>query len=134
MTSLLLYSISWILIGYLSFRMAQKRGRNPMFWFFLGTILGLIAVLILYLLPSKIVSVPIEINAPPKEAVAHLPHTLWYYLDPENNQHGPMSFDALKKAWTSKKINLSTYVWNEKMDEWKVLQNLPKDLLMNLQN
>lgn len=135
---LLFCLISWTLIGYLCSRIAQNRGRNPTIWFALGAILGLIAVIVLYILPPKVATAPAVIlpgkqdNTPsytPSEEVAtRPPEALWYYLDKENNQYGPMSFNALKSAWNCDEIKPSTYVWNENMKEWKTLESLPDTL------
>lgn len=137
---LLFCLISWTLIGYLCYQIAQNRGRNPMIWFALGTILGLIAVIILYILPPKAATASAGIlsekqkqdNTPPylpcEDVATRPPEALWYYLDKENNQYGPISFNALKSAWNCDEIDPSTYVWNENMEEWKKLENLPDTL------
>ena len=41
-------------------------------------------------------------------------------------QQGPMSHDALTAAWREGKLNLSTYVWNEELPEWKPLEEFVK--------
>lgn len=137
---LLFCLISWTLIGYLCSRIAQNRGRNPMLWFILGAILGLIAVIVLYILPSRVVvasagAIPENKVSdedvsyiPPEDVASRPPEALWYYLDKENNQFGPMSFNALQSAWNSDEINAATYVWNEKMEDWKTLEELPETL------
>ena len=114
-----------------------------MAWFALGAILGLVAVIALYILPSKLAKVAVVPSGIfpekqkqsdtssyiPAEEVATLPpQALWYYLDKENNQYGPMSFNILKDAWDSGKVTPSTYLWNETMEEWKTLKNLPETM------
>ena len=49
---------------------------------------------------------------------------LWYYLDPEHLPLGPMSFQALKSAWDNGTLNKDSYVWNEDLTDWNVLNNL----------
>lgn len=107
-----------------------------MIWFALGVILGLIAVIILYILPQKIAVAPAgavsenkmsdeEVSyTPPEDVASRPPEVLWYYLDKENNQFGPMSFNALKSAWNSDEVDANTYIWNENMEEWKRLETL----------
>ncbi|MDN3508826.1 MAG: DUF4339 domain-containing protein [Candidatus Neptunochlamydia sp.] len=111
-----------------------------MIWFALGALLGLIAIIVLYVLPPKGATAPARVlsgkqkqdNTPPylpsEDVATRPPEALWYYLDKENNQYGPMSFNALKSAWNHKEIDPCTYVWNENMEEWKTLENLPDAL------
>ena len=113
--------------------MAAKRGRNPTLWFFLGVVLGLIAVVVLYFLPRTQTLAPANgapmqkaaiPNTPPEEISDHPPEKLWYYLDSEKAQFGPMSFYALQGAWDDDKITASTYIWNEDMENWARLESL----------
>ena len=112
-----------------------------MIWFALGAILGLIAVIVLYILPPKVATAPAGGILPGKQKQAKSPsyipcedvttrppEALWYYLDKENNQYGPMSFNTLKSAWNCEEIDPSTYVWNENMEEWQTLEDLPDTL------
>lgn len=39
-----------------------------------------------------------------------------------------MSFYALKSAWNSDEIDATAYVWNENMEDWKTLEELPETL------
>lgn len=130
------FFIIWTLMGYFCSQTADRRGRNPDLWFFLGAALGIIAVIILFILPVKRVTAPsIEVNsikgrpAPsfvPSEDVAKAPpKPLWYYLDEEERQYGPMSFHALREAWEEEKISTKTYLWNETMNDWQTLDSLP---------
>ena len=49
----------------------------------------------------------------------------WYYLDKENKLFGPMSLSELKQSWTDGHLTSASYVWNEDMDYWKHLEDLP---------
>ena len=128
-----LYIISWLTLGWLSSRMARRRGRNPAIWFFLGVVLGVIALIVLYFLPQKetlatAMAAPTQkaaIPISPNEEISEKPpEKLWYYLDSEKAQFGPMSFYALQEAWDDDKITASTYIWNEDMENWVRLENL----------
>ncbi len=112
-----------------------------MIWFCLGTSLGLIAVILLYILPPKIATALVTDTSSEKQRqndtspdlsskdmATRPPEILWYYLDKENNQYGPMSFNALKSAWNCEEIDPCTYVWNENMKEWQPLETLPEAL------
>ena len=107
--------------GPLSFNFAKKRGRNPIRWYTLGFFFGLIGFSILMLLkPNKKQKAhPQEPVIEPKPALSY-----WYYLDGEQ-QIGPMSSDALKKAFIEDKVKDSTYVWNEDLTDWQPLGQLP---------
>lgn len=103
--------------GPLSFNFAKKRGRNPIRWYTLGFFFGLISFCILmFLKPQK------KQKAPAKQPVIETKPTLsyWYYLDGDK-QVGPMSLDALKKAFIEDKVKDSTYVWSEEMPDWQLL-------------
>jgi Mg2+ and Co2+ transporter CorA len=48
----------------------------------------------------------------------------WYYLDSDNNQKGPYTFDKLASMYIDEKINNETLIWSSSMgDDWKQLQN-----------
>jgi hypothetical protein len=104
---------------------AKRRGRNPFYWFMGGVFFGIFALITLILLPRKaqcvIASVPVA--APPPVRLQALAETqtkkFWYYLDAERQQSGPMSFEALGKAWTDGRVNGSSLVWNEELETWK---------------
>lgn len=131
--------LMWTLIGYFCARIAHNRGRNSNLWFFLGAVLGIIAVILLFILPTKAATAPsIQItqkneSSPPSytpsEDVANdPPKPLWYYLDAEEKQYGPMSLLALKEAWDANEITPNTYLWNETMSDWQTLESLPETL------
>lgn len=47
----------------------------------------------------------------------------WYYLDSDNEQKGPYTFDRLAAMYIDEKINNETLIWSSSMgDEWKQLQ------------
>jgi len=49
----------------------------------------------------------------------------WHFLDTNNEQKGPVSFDYLKTAWAQKLLVESTLVWNEDLPEWVEARTLP---------
>lgn len=110
---------------------AKKRGRNPTHWFIGGFFFGIFAVVLLFLLPVRRVKTdapqqPLE----PQSLLTILQpdHVgkLWYFIDEEKQQLGPMSFDALGKAWQEGKVREQTYVWNEAMENWQTFQDVIK--------
>lgn len=120
------------LIGISCGRLARIRGRNPKTWFWIGFVFGILGLIVLLFLPlptkkkrstAKIrPTPPIPLLLKTKDPT----HTqkLWYYLDQEQNPLGPMSLNALTRAWEEKKIDSSTYVWNELMDNWQIFSEI----------
>lgn len=124
----------WLSIGYITARCAEKRGRNLIAWFVLGILFGLFALIAVFLLPpltdeSPLISV-VKDGDEPKEPFLDL-HDDWFYLDRENRQKGPVSFEDLAVAWDDGIITVDSYVWCESMEEWKKIKDVP-DLLENL--
>ncbi len=119
--TLLISFLSGLLLwGPLSFNFAKKKGRNPRRWYTVGFFFGLIGFSILMFLKPKQKPAP----TPTPEPAKPLPLSYWYYLD-KGDQIGPMSLDALKKAFITDKITEESYVWNEEMTDWEPLKNVP---------
>jgi len=120
------------LLGIGCSRLALKRGRHPTVWFAAGLLFGIFALIVLYLLPppKRQKEAPEEvIIAPSPQLPLHTPEhasRLWYFLDEQKAQLGPMSFEALSRAWHEGKVHEKTFVWNEEMDNWKRLQEVIK--------
>lgn len=129
------YVFFWLVMGGISAYLAKKRGKNPYFWFFIGMFLGVFGIFFLFFMPNKkkILSAAkqpqndaeITIDITPEVPPTQL-EKFWYYLAQENEQRGPMSFDALKRAFREGKISQATYVWNEELDDWKPFGDLLK--------
>lgn len=135
--SLLFTFLSFLCIGWLTSHYAEKRGRHPITWFFIGILFGLCGFLLLFLLPSSIkkeetvVKKKIEpvlsdsLEPFKKENIAFCTSKEWFFLDQTHKQHGPIGFHILKAKWGEKTINSLTYVWSEGMDKWKKIQEMP---------
>lgn len=119
--STLLTLAMWVLFGLACAYYAKERGRKPMHWFFIGLFLGIIGLILLFILPSlkNIQKKILTAAAVPPPSIPDKLQKLWYYLDGNNEQFGPMSFTALKRAKDEEKISSQSYVWNEEMDNWK---------------
>lgn len=114
-----------LIMGTLSATIAHRRGRNGYLWFFVGFLFGLIGMLaVFFMAPKKAVVKPI-LSAPAPQ-VTGPSDKFWYYLDPAHAQQGPMSFEALTKAFGQGKISPSTFVWHEDLSDWKPLQEFLK--------
>ncbi len=122
-----------LILGWGCSHLAKQRGRSPLNWFIAGLFFGIFALIVLFILPIRRRS---EASHPellpsqktPKLALLSPSHEekLWYFLDEQKSQIGPMSFDALSKAWIEGKIRENTYVWNESMDNWQQFQEVIK--------
>ena len=123
--------IAACLIGGLSAYLSYRRGRNPYLWFFIGFLFGIFGIMAIFFAPltkkkKGVASLqPTEIKPIPK--IAGPKDKFWYYLDPSNQQQGPMSHDALTLAWKEGRIVPTSYVWNEELTDWKPLQELIKN-------
>lgn len=121
--------------------MKNKKNRSFLAGMLLGFFLGFMGLVIAYLLPKKEIkeapaegpsldTVSIE-TTPPSPLVTYdepaLPMitNLWYFLTEENKQIGPMSFQKLKSSYWGKTLLDSNYVWNEGLENWTKLSDLP---------
>ncbi len=125
------------IIGAVCYHYSKQRGRNPYAWLAIGILFGVFGLIALFVLPplnGKAVikkkgnqepQAPLSEVKPKLETVdpTHL-SKLWYYLDNSNQQFGPMSLDALSKAWHEGTVNQTTYVWNDLMENWKRLEEV----------
>lgn len=122
---------------------AASKRRNPFIWFALGLLLGIFApVILLFLSKGKEEGngFPTMTISKPDPATQHVPHVptqeelerqqeenrLWYYLDTDHKQIGPVSIVAIKELWNRGKLDLNQYVWSEGMEKWEKIDNLPE--------
>ena len=125
-----------IIFSYCSLRLAYKKGRNPWLWAALGLLFGFWSLIVLYFLPKPHQKNIYRVHKKKKQEVYlsqeekiffTFPYNFkifWYYLDDDEAIQGSMSFFRLKDLWMQKKIKPSTYVWNEKMEDWKQIKDL----------
>lgn len=114
-----------VLLGCITSYFAKERGRDPVLWFFIGALFGLLGLFALFILPN-----PSQEEVKSDEGILAtelLPDPLdkqWYYLDEANGQHGPMGISELKTCWKAKTINSMTYVWCEGMQNWRTVSEI----------
>lgn len=123
-----------IIMGCISAYIAKGRGKNPYLWFGLGMIFGLFGVIFAFFIPAKKGRRRPGSQHPTKEQVVTLDITptlgsfskesYWYYLDGQNAQQGPMSYDALKRSFFEGKVKTSTYIWNEQLENWQAFSDI----------
>ena len=125
---LLIYSFLGLAAAYF----AKRTGRNPYIWFSIGTFFGILALITIYILNHRKNMVPVQTkpcnSQKPKEApdlsLKAKDSRFWYYLDKKHIQQGPISFTKLYSLWEEKEVSLSTYLWNEDLDDWKHLKEV----------
>src|SRR5438105_7257052 len=91
--------ISWLLFGGAASYFAGQRGRDPFAWFFIGMLLGILGLLLLFLLPAvtppeeKAVSKGSPVEKQKEELVqenlSFFRLKEWYYLSGAREQIGP---------------------------------------------
>lgn len=153
--NMLLSFILLLIIASFTSYYANRKGRNPVLWFIIGVLLGIFAPLILLFFPpvkkeSSNNGIPTMTVSNPDPSLENLPQPipptqaqlkrqeeedkLWYYLDQNHQQMGPVSIIALRELWNRGQLELSSYVWSEGMEQWQKVDNLPelKTALNNL--
>lgn len=137
-TTIIVTLIVWIALGVITANLAKQRGRDPFIWFFIGTVFGLLGMLLLFILPNLSseevkktektddnVVLPVIVEELPLEPSQLFQLKDWFCIDSTTKgQLGPMSFDALKGLWKKEKVVPGTYVWSEGMSEWQPVENV----------
>ena len=130
-TQIFISLIANSILGMACSYIAKKRGRHPIAWFGGGLFFGILAILALFILPARktkaTTETPTELKIPVLTPLssAHA-EKLWYYLDEKKQQFGPMSFNALSRAWKEGTVQEQTFVWNEEMVDWKHFKEVIK--------
>lgn len=117
-----------LLMGGITSYLAYRRGKQPIIWFFIGALLGVLGLLLLFFFPNpqsdrKKMPITIAIEKDPPFVLQS-----WYYLDKDHKQYGPVSFSYLKGLWSQEKLQSGSLVWQEEMTHWKKLDDLPEML------
>lgn len=151
-TNLFLSFLVLLIIASLTAYYANRKGRNPVLWFIIGVLFGIFAPLILMLFPpvknkESDQELPTMTILNPDPSLQYAPETppspselkrqqeedkLWYYLDQDHQQMGPVSIIALRELWNRGQLELNSYVWSEGMQQWEKVDNLPElKILLN---
>lgn len=150
-TYMILSMVCWLLIGAATAHFAKQRGRDPTIWFFIGILLGLLGLILVFIMPAlngtqtqqspsgsggtDSISRPSSQAESVKEEHSLPRHDFfvkdWFYLDDARKQQGPVPFDTLKREWKEERIGHATFIWSEGMDNWKKIGDFSelKDLL-----
>lgn len=126
--------VSWLLFGGATSYFAAQRGRDPLAWFVIGMLLGILGLLLLFLLPPIDNSTPEKEEPIPVKEASQPPARLveWYYLDANREQVGPIPYSQLTKASYDKLIKADTLVWSQGMAKWQRVDEIQE--LKNLLN
>jgi hypothetical protein len=110
-------SLFW---GWITARLAQKKGLNQRNWYIAGTLFCVLAFIVLLFQHKKNPKNP---NTALKPLLTPIDlsqqQNFWYYFNEKGQQFGPINFQNLTKAWEDKKIQEGFYVWNESLNDWK---------------
>lgn len=130
--------VFWMLIGGATSYFASQRGRDPFIWFMIGSLLGILGLVVLFLLPSVKESEESGGSSPDNDSLVDTSHEIvssdfthdylvkdWFYLDAAGQQQGPVRFDVLREKWNSGTLLPESYLWCEGMDNWKKVADLP---------
>jgi hypothetical protein len=124
-----------LVLGWGCSHFAKQRGRSPLNWFIAGLFFGILALIVLFILPVRKPKEGVPDSKNPLQDIPKLTvlspthaEKLWYFLDEQKKQFGPMSFDALSKAWNEGVVQKHTFVWNESMENWQRFQEVIQPL------
>ena len=113
-------------LGLITAYYANKNRKNPYLWFSLVMLFGIGAIASLtYLIyktkkrKSMLIQEAISIL---NQQIKFSDSVLWYYLNNEEKEIGPMSTTKLYSLYKNKTISNSTYVWNQEFETWKLLK------------
>lgn len=122
---MLKYSIiGGILFGSICAYAAKKKNLNQLGWFALGFAFGVFALVVLTFIRPKKVAAALPELEPLFPSESPLTEKMWYYLTPEQEQVGPMSYNALERAYRADLISDETYLWNDDLDNWQPLSTI----------
>jgi len=117
--------LGFLVAGIISAYLAYRRGKNPILWFFIGAVLGLIGVFAIFFWtkPRK-QPAPLPMAPPPEPRLIGPADKFWYFLDGSHAQVGPVSYQRMKSHWKEGTLSPTTFVWHEELPDWKPLQEL----------
>lgn len=118
----------YLALGLVNGYYAKKLNKNPYLWFSLGVLFGIWSLITLFFLNYK------SNMEKRKNIQKHLLNEiikkqiltdskLWYYLNSENKEIGPISSTKLNTLYNSGTISKITYIWNEELEDWKFLKD-----------
>lgn len=133
MNNLEMLLIFSVITGGLAAFVAKRKGKDPLFWFFIGALFGMLGVFVAFFFPAsekkkKLAFAGAQLSPEPVSAPSlssALQHE-WYYLEKGETQIGPLSFFELQQAWHNKTIDGTTLTWNKSLSDWTSIDQLPE--------
>jgi hypothetical protein len=143
--------IAWLISGAVTALIAKQKNRNPIAWFFIGLlfgVLGILAITVLAAKPSKkdaeVASVAIsearsESALPADSGRSHLgpvkriptnKSLQWYYLNKNVDTIGPLTVDDLRRQIFDNKLDGSTYIWCEEFADWSQISEFQNNNIL----
>lgn len=123
----------WMVMGATAAYYAQLKGRDPISWFVIGMLLGLVGLLILFFLPQIEQKVMPEDSLPEPQVPLQgggLQESVrfkeWFYLDQAHTQQGPISFLALERLIDQGELLGTSLIWSEGMEGWRPVETIPE--------
>ncbi len=124
-----------IIIAIATSYFAGRKGRSQLGWFILAVFFGIIPMIVLYFIPELSNGNPTMAVSKPAPSLHPTPtkpfesspeeNRLWYYLDQNHQQIGPVSTIALRDLWDRALLDSNSYLWSEGMSQWQKLEELP---------
>lgn len=127
-----------LLIASFCAYLAYNRGRSPLIWFFLTYITGGLAFIFFvffFLDEDKVQKGPFQkredqedssdtIEVEVEEISNMGDERIWWYLDRENQKHGPLAKKEVEDLLDQRIVNSETFLWKEGMKDWEKLKKV----------
>ncbi|MDX8431289.1 MAG: DUF4339 domain-containing protein [Candidatus Algichlamydia australiensis] len=114
-----------LFFGHMHKKIALYKGRNPNRWFWFGFFFGILGLPFIICAPKRGKKEVAPITKLPEHPLCQ---KMWYYLDKDRLQVGPMSFNAFVEAKAKGLFRDDSHVWCEGFENWKLLKELPDEL------
>lgn len=113
-----------VFFGHIHKKIALYKGRSPNRWFWFGFLFGVLGLPFIIFAPKRLEK-KVAVTVLPEHPLAQ---KMWYYLDKDRREVGPMSFNAFMEARDNELFNDESHVWCEEFENWKLLRELPNEL------
>ena len=110
-------------MGRLAARKKKGPQPNPLVCFRRSFFLP--SLLLLAFLPTRETEAPSPTPEEKQESPSEEPPEVWFYLDQERSQIGPLSLSKLKRLFYRGDLTGKSLVWTPTFNEWKKIEQLP---------
>lgn len=138
------------LIGGVTAFLARERGRDPIFWFFIGILFSIFGLITLLVLPKvaldsennrtdkidlknqssqdstseTLLSLPVLDPLGISPSTKHLALDQWFYMDRYWQVSGPWDLAELARQWKQGHIPVETFFWNPHLEQWSSINQI----------